>query len=495
MLNQLITQPRGPRRGAAEQQRAPATEPPAGPEDDDRTAAATAAAASRTPATRPRSGPPPRPARVTAVAIAIAVAIVAAALSGASLWRTERSQRVQLAAVADRLAAAEETLAALHGQELTGMATLQAAAEEKERTMERSRDEQRERLAAILKRLEAAEGALGDVRRQLAAACPAASSGAGPCPRAGWVLPAPASSPSAPLLRPGRLPQPSRPRPGSLAPCRATLDSPEIAVLVDQMLAARPPPGPRDMLKKCVAAIDELNAKDPSQVEFEGRRHPYRLLYSVWLTDWVAKLDPGAPDELFILARGKAVESWRLVEIKRDDYSPNSIGQKQWEVDRKAWLANRLKGVMKEAGYSDASCSLVEDFMLGRDLPDPRDVRLYDVTGPMGAINFRLLELLRMVQTLRDAEALLFLERTFPKMFEAMPADDVLAAVRRELGGVSKKCLAAALQQPWPPLQKKLLARALPAPPGWGDVLRELEGVAAASSHPGDWRYRDFDYE
>jgi hypothetical protein len=48
---------------------------------------------------------------------------------------------------------------------------------------------------------------------------------------------------------------------------------------------------------------------------------------------------------------------------------------------------------------------------------------------------------------------------------------------------------------PWPPLAKKLLARALPAPPGWLGELRKLEGVASASTHPGDWRFRDFDYE
>ncbi|GIM14470.1 hypothetical protein Vretimale_17421, partial [Volvox reticuliferus] len=224
-----------------------------------------------------------------------------------------------------------------------------------------------------------------------------------------------------------------------LSPCQATLDSPEIAVLVDKMLAARPPPGNREQLSKCLALIEEINSKDPSKVEYGGKRYPYRVLFGSWLAGWVEKLDPGAPDELYILARGKNLESWRLVEIKRDDYSPNTAGQKQWEADRKAWLANRLKAVMKEAGYGEASQKLVEDFMLNRDLPDPRDVRLYDVTGPMGTINFRLLELLLMVQTLRDAESLVFLEHTFPRMFEELPADEVLAAVKRELAGASKK--------------------------------------------------------
>lgn len=36
-----------------------------------------------------------------------------------------------------------------------------------------------------------------------------------------------------------------------------------------------------------------------------------------------------------------------FAEIKRDDYSPNSGGQRQFEYDRKLWLANRLEGIMK----------------------------------------------------------------------------------------------------------------------------------------------------
>lgn len=36
-----------------------------------------------------------------------------------------------------------------------------------------------------------------------------------------------------------------------------------------------------------------------------GRPAPFRLAYSRWLTDWVTRLDPNAPDELLILARGK----------------------------------------------------------------------------------------------------------------------------------------------------------------------------------------------
>lgn len=86
-----------------------------------------------------------------------------------------------------------------------------------------------------------------------------------------------------------------------------------------------------------------------------------------------------------------SIESWKLAEIRRDDYAPNGGGQKAWEFDRKRWLAGRLGDVMKEAGYSGQELALVEDVMMARDVPNPRDMRLHDLVGPFGLVNNRLL--------------------------------------------------------------------------------------------------------
>jgi hypothetical protein len=43
----------------------------------------------------------------------------------------------------------------------------------------------------------------------------------------------------------------------------------------------------------------------------------------------------------------RSIQSWKLSDIKRDDYAPNTPGQRQWEMDRKKWLANRLVQVVK----------------------------------------------------------------------------------------------------------------------------------------------------
>jgi len=244
-------------------------------------------------------------------------------------------------------------------------------------------------------------------------------------------------------------------------------------------------------------AIDAINADDPSTVPDpdSGRSMPYRVLYSNWLAAWVQRLDPKASDELLILAKGKNIEGWKLRDIKRDAYPPTSQGVKLWQADRKRWLAERLAGVMKEAGYEADQVSFVTEVMLTRNIPDPRDIRKFDVLGPMGTINFRLLEQASLLQTLKDAEALVFMERNFPQMADRMTGDDVVAQLKRELGSVSARCVAMLLRMPWSQVQMKMISKAVAAPERLRSLMLAAEGTAVASSHPGDWRYRDFQYD
>lgn len=77
-----------------------------------------------------------------------------------------------------------------------------------------------------------------------------------------------------------------------------------------------------------------------------------------------------------------------------------------------------------------------------------------------------------------------------------MPANEVEAYARKELSQLSQRGVVTALKmRDWPPVQAKLLARAVPKPNRFVDIMRDTEGVAASSTHPGDWRFRDFDYD
>jgi hypothetical protein len=48
-----------------------------------------------------------------------------------------------------------------------------------------------------------------------------------------------------------------------------------------------------------------------------------------------------------------------------------------------------------------------------------------------------------MLQTIADAEALLFLEKNFEEMFNRMPADEVAGRLKKELGRLSQRVSGA----------------------------------------------------
>ena len=57
----------------------------------------------------------------------------------------------------------------------------------------------------------------------------------------------------------------------------------------------------------------------------------------------------------------------------------------------------------QDAGYDEAAIKLVDDVMMSRNVPNPRDMRLHDLLGPFGMINFRLLLAAKVVQVRRCA--------------------------------------------------------------------------------------------
>lgn len=48
--------------------------------------------------------------------------------------------------------------------------------------------------------------------------------------------------------------------------------------------------------------------------------------------------------------------------------------------------------LLQEAGYGEAAQQLIENVMMSRNLPDPRDVRKYDLIGALGMVDFKTLQ-------------------------------------------------------------------------------------------------------
>jgi hypothetical protein len=98
-------------------------------------------------------------------------------------------------------------------------------------------------------------------------------------------------------------------------------------------------------LQATLNAIDAANAADPT-VE-DGR--PAALLYGERMSAELARLFPLASEVLQIAARGQHVERWK---VPRSDYPEGREGYLIWRRDHARRHAERVAGMIADAGYS-----------------------------------------------------------------------------------------------------------------------------------------------
>jgi hypothetical protein len=104
----------------------------------------------------------------------------------------------------------------------------------------------------------------------------------------------------------------------------------------------------QDPLAAVLAAIDLANVADPSK-ESDGR--PAALVYGERMSSELARRAPGASDHLRIAARGQHIERWK---IARSDYPEGRAGYLAWRTAEARAHAERVAGMMAEAGYPAA---------------------------------------------------------------------------------------------------------------------------------------------
>lgn len=97
-------------------------------------------------------------------------------------------------------------------------------------------------------------------------------------------------------------------------------------------------------LTQALALIDAANAADPTLDD--GR--PAALVYGERMTAELARLVPDASEVLQIAARGQHVERWLL---PRAAYPEGKAGYLAWRREQGRRHAERVAGIMAEAGY------------------------------------------------------------------------------------------------------------------------------------------------
>lgn len=167
--------------------------------------------------------------------------------------------------------------------------------------------------------------------------------------------------------------------------------------------------------------IDQLNGQDPNRRE---------LLYSQRLTEWVQRLDSRASEPLRIAARGQHVERWT---IPRERYEMNRGGYLRWREDLKKYHAEKVGGIMKEAGFDEASIEKTKAIIGKKNLRDPD------------------------TQTIEDALCLVFLETQFADLRKKTPDEKMKEIIRKTWRKMSANGRTMALALDFAPGDRQLI--------------------------------------
>lgn len=103
-------------------------------------------------------------------------------------------------------------------------------------------------------------------------------------------------------------------------------------------------------LAAVVDAIDAANARDPHDIEVDGRHEPAELIYGRRMSATLARMAPDASVHLQIAARGQHIERWTS---PRASYPAGRVGYLRWRKDLKDFHARRLGEIMTAAGYRE----------------------------------------------------------------------------------------------------------------------------------------------
>lgn len=174
-----------------------------------------------------------------------------------------------------------------------------------------------------------------------------------------------------------------------------------------------------ERFSRAVAAFDAANAMDPHKTVLQGVEHPKELLYAQRMTQWLNRLEPGAPEPLQLAARCQHISRW---EIPRNTYPMDRAGYLAWRKNLYQFHADRAGEILKEVGYDAATIARVQSLLKKEKLKaDPQ------------------------MQTLEDVICLVFLENYFSEFAKEKDEQKMLGIIRRSWLKMSDKGHEAAL--------------------------------------------------
>jgi hypothetical protein len=190
-------------------------------------------------------------------------------------------------------------------------------------------------------------------------------------------------------------------------------------------------------LQQVLDAIDAENRQDPHQEQADGQSWPKEYLYSLRMSEQLARFAPNASELLQIAARAQHIRRWT---VPRTDYPMDRAGYKHWRTDLAKYHGELTAKLMENAGYGEEEQERVKALLLKKQLKRDDEV-----------------------QTLEDVICLVFIHYYLEDFATKHEEEKLLDIIRKTWGKMSEAGHAAALQVPLSAPVQSLVGKALAA--------------------------------
>ncbi len=184
-----------------------------------------------------------------------------------------------------------------------------------------------------------------------------------------------------------------------------------------------------------IALIDAANEQDPHREIWNSTTIPKELLYSQRMTAWLEKLQPDAPETLYIAARAQHICRWM---IPRDAYPRTREGYLQWRTRLYSFHADKTAEIMRQTGYDESDIEQVKRMLRKRGLKKEQHP-----------------------QTIEDIACLVFLENYFADFAADYDEEKIIPIVQKTWKKMSTRAQQAALEMHLPDAAAELVNKAL----------------------------------
>ncbi|MBL1378821.1 DUF4202 domain-containing protein [Zobellella iuensis] len=190
-------------------------------------------------------------------------------------------------------------------------------------------------------------------------------------------------------------------------------------------------------LQLVLNAIDAENRQDPHQEQADGQSWPKEYLYSLRMSEQLARFAPNASELLQIAARAQHIRRWT---VPRTDYPMDRAGYKHWRTDLAKYHGELTAKLMENAGYGAEEQERVKALLLKKQLKRDDEV-----------------------QTLEDVICLVFIHYYLEDFATKHEEEKLLDIIRKTWGKMSEAGHATALKVSLSPPVQSLVGKALAA--------------------------------